>query len=306
MDRPLGSIDLDHPLVADLLARCRFAPPAAELVCAVSGGPDSLALLVLAAAWSRRAHPVVAVHVDHGLRPGSAAEAEVVAGVAAAVGAGFRAESVVVEPGPNLEERARLARRSVLPAGALTGHTADDRAETMLLNLLRGAGPTGLAAMGPSPRRPLLELRRSETRALCAALGLQPVDDPSNRDPVHLRNRVRHELLPLLADLSDRDPVPVLVRQGDLFASVDELVRREAAELDPTSVAELRAAPDVVAGEAVRTWLVAAGVGDGRPVDAASVERILAVVGHRAVATQVAGGWRVSRSAGRLHLTPPT
>ena len=102
------------------------------------------------------------------------------------------AERVVVAPGPNLEARARSARHGALPAGALTGHTADDRAETVLLNLLRGAGPTGMRGVARDPRRPLLALRRHETQALCEALGLQVVVDPSNHDPAFRRNRVRH------------------------------------------------------------------------------------------------------------------
>ncbi|HEX5365549.1 MAG TPA: ATP-binding protein, partial [Acidimicrobiales bacterium] len=123
----------------------------------MSGGADSLALLVLAARAGCR---VTAVHVDHGLRPGSAGEADVVRAVAADVGAGFRAERVEVAPGPDLEARARAARYAVLPPGALTGHTADDQAETVLLNLIRGAGLEGLAGMRADQRRPLLALRR--------------------------------------------------------------------------------------------------------------------------------------------------
>ena len=111
---------------------------------------------------------MTAVHVDHGLRPGSAAEAEVVAGAAEPVRRRVPGRAVAVAPGPNLEAQARAARYGVLPADALTGHTADDQAETVLLNLLRGAGLDGLAGMDPARRPRCAGLRRPETQGLCA------------------------------------------------------------------------------------------------------------------------------------------
>jgi tRNA(Ile)-lysidine synthase len=213
--------------------------------------------------------------------------------------------AVDVADGPNLEARARAARLAAVGPGALTGHTADDRAETVLLHLLRGAGPTGLRGIGRDPRRPLLDLRRHDTEALCAALGLEPVHDPSNLDPAFRRNRVRHEVLPLLAAVADRDVVPVLARQADLFAEVDELLSDLAAAVDPTSARELVAAPAAVARTCVRDWLRRAGVNDGYPVDAAAVERVLGVAAGEAVAADVVGGWRVARTERRLRLEPP-
>jgi tRNA(Ile)-lysidine synthase len=297
-----GPVDLAHPLVGELLRRSTFPPAGTEVACAVSGGPDSLALLVLAVAAGCR---VTAIHIDHGLRPGSAAEGEVVADAADALGAAFRRAQADVADGPNLEARARQARYAVLPDGVLTGHTADDRAETVLLHLLRGAGPTGAVGIARTPQRPLLDLRRSETVALCAALGLDPVRDPSNDDPRFRRNRVRHELLPLLADIGERDPVPVLVRQADLFADVDAALGAAAAQLDPTDAGALAAAPVAVAGAAVRAWLIAEGVGAGYGVDAAAVGRVLDVARGAVVATEVVGGWRVARRRGRLSVCPP-
>ena len=123
----------------------------------MSGGADSLALLALASAAKC---VVTAVHVDHGLRPGSHTEAAVVAAAAERFGAAFDARRAPVDPGPNLEARAREARYAVLPKDALTGHTADDQAETVLLNLLRGAGLDGLAGM-TAARHPLLRVRRA-------------------------------------------------------------------------------------------------------------------------------------------------
>ncbi len=268
----------------------------------MSGGADSLALLALAV---EAGCVVTAVHVDHGLRPGSDREAEVVRAAAERLGAAFRSERVSVEPGPNVEARARAARYAALPPGALVGHTADDQAETVLLNLVRGAALDGLAGMDPA-RRPLRRLRRFETRALCLALGLDPVVDPSNHDPAYRRNRVRHELIPLLSAVAARDVVPVLARQADLARDDMVLLDELAVAVDPTDARALAAAPAALARRAVRSWLRTAGPGgpEQHPPDAAAVARVLAVARGEAVACELAGGWRVARTAGRLRLEP--
>ncbi len=292
-------------VVPSLLERCSFPPPGHPLTCAVSGGPDSLALLALAVAAGCR---VTAIHVDHGLRPGSAAEAEVVAAAARRFGARFERRQVAVAPGPNLEARARAARRSVLPADVATGHTMDDQAETVLCNLLRGAGLDGLGAMAPGPRHPLLELRRHETEALCAALGLEPVRDPSNLDPRHLRNRVRHELLPLCSELARRDVVPVLARQAGLLREeaqvLDQLARAEVP--DPSDARALAAAPLALARRAVRRWLVPDQAPERHPPSSAAVARVLEVAAGRRVATEIEGGRQVRRSRGHLAVAEPS
>ncbi len=268
------------------------------MACAVSGGPDSLALLALAVAAGCS---VTAFHVDHGRREGSAAEAEVVAAVAERLGAGFERRSVSVDPGANLEARWREARFGVLPEGVATGHTMDDQAETVLLNLLRGAGSDGLAGMAPGWRHPLLGLRRCETHALCAALGFDPVRDPSNDDPAFLRNRVRHELLPLCTEVAGRDPVPLLARQAGLLrdeVSLLDALAREAAP-DPQDARAVAALPLPLARRSLRQWLRATGT-DAHPPSAAEVARVLAVAQGAAVATELSGGRRVRRSRGRL------
>lgn len=280
-----------------LLGRCSFPPPGTALACAVSGGADSLALLVLATAAGC---DVTVHHVDHGLRPGSAAESTVVAAAAARFGACFTAHRVELVGGPNLEARARAARRATLPAGVATGHTADDQAETILLNLVRGAGLDGLAGIRRGPSKPVLELRRAETRALCAAAGLEPVLDPSNADPAHRRNRIRHELVPLMNAVAERDVVPVLARQAALLRDEADLLDEMSGAVDPADSAAVAALPLPLARRAVRRLL-----SGEHPPGAAAVERVLAVARHETGACEVDGGRRVRRSAGRLHIDQP-
>jgi tRNA(Ile)-lysidine synthase len=300
--RPAGSGRLiDDGALAELLPRCRFPAPGTPVACAVSGGADSTALLALAVGAGCQ---VTAVHVDHGARPGSAVEGEVVARSAASLGAAYRQVTVAVAPGANFEARARTARHAALPAGALLGHTADDQAETVIVNVLRGAGLDGVAAIRPDARHPILALRRREAVELCTALDLEVVVDPSNDDPAFVRNRIRHEVLPLLGDVGDRDVVPLLCRlAGHAREAVDHL-DGEAARLDVVDVRALAGAPPALARRAIRRWLRSTS-SECHPPDADAVDRVLGVVRGEARATEVSGGWRVARRQGVLRLEPP-
>ena len=285
-------------LVDELAARCRF-PDRATLDCAVSGGADSLALLVLAC---RSGQPVTAVHVDHGLRPDSGDDAKVVAAAADRFGAGFVGHTVSVEPGPNLEARARAARYAALPPDVLTGHTADDQAETVLLNLMRGAGIDGLAGIRRE-RRPLLDLRRADTVALCEHLGLQPVVDPTNDDPTPRRNRVRAELVPLMDRIAERDVAPIIARQADHLRDVSEWLDALAGAVDTTRVSELLAVPSPVARVALRRF-IQQQTGAGHPPSADTVARSLDVVHGRIRSTELGRGWTLRRRHGVLRVEP--
>ena len=186
------------------------------VVVATSGGADSQVLLH-ALAWHREAFRLnlVAHGVDHGLRAEAHAELDLAEKLAETLRIPFARTQVHVAPGGNLQARARDARYAALRQAAheanarfvSTAHHADDRAETLLLRLLRGAGPRGLAVLPPMTddrARPLLRASRADVEAHAARHGLAFAQDPSNENPRFARVRVRRELLPLLRDLDPR------------------------------------------------------------------------------------------------------
>ncbi len=174
--------------------------------------------------------------------------------------------------GPNLEARARAARFAVLPDGVATGHTMDDQAETILLNLLRGAGADGLAGMEPGLRHPLLgPAPQRDPRRCAAARASRRCATRATHDPAFVRNRVRHELLPLCADVAGRDPVPLLARQAGVLR--DEVALLET--LAPTAV------PDPADARAVARTARASGAPGPAPVAARGERRRTAAVAGR-------------------------
>jgi tRNA(Ile)-lysidine synthase len=215
-----------------------------RLAVAVSGGPDSLALLLLAhGAFPGR---VGAATVDHGLRPESVAEAEAVAGMCRRIGVPHHILAARVEPaGEGLQAAARAARYAVLAEWMdqeglpllLTAHHADDQAETLLMRLNRGSGVAGLAGVrsagavpGTGGRlrlcRPLLGWRRSELRAVVAAAGLEPALDPSNEDERFDRARLRRRL----GEAPWLDPA-ALARSAALLAEAEAALEWTAGPL---------------------------------------------------------------------------
>ncbi|HTQ43853.1 MAG TPA: tRNA lysidine(34) synthetase TilS [Polyangiaceae bacterium] len=210
-----------HPPTLITLARAALrdhglAPRGTCVLVAVSGGPDSMALLhVMALLRARHGFGLFAHGVDHGLRAEAARELDLAQTFSRDLDVPFSRSSVDVSPGGNLQARARDARWAALRAAALrvgadriaTGHHADDRAETLLMRLLRGTGARGLAVLRPLEGdriRPLLRARRVDIDAHIARHRVPHAIDPSNRDPRFLRARVRMELLPELERLSPR------------------------------------------------------------------------------------------------------
>ncbi|CAN5579099.1 hypothetical protein BH24ACT14_BH24ACT14_18980 [soil metagenome] len=307
------------PVVGAALATL---PPGATVVLAVSGGPDSVALAHLV----RAARPdlgTLVVHVRHGLRD-DATDATAARACAAGLPSAYREIAVrVPASGQGPEAAARSARYDALltaarEAGAvavLVGHTAEDQAETVLLNIARGAGLPGLAGMAAARQlaedvvllRPLLALRRADVRAVAAATGLPLAHDPTNDDPAQRRARARSDLLPSLARLTGggTDPVAALARLAeqarDDAAALDELAGAAAARLVGSwgpvrclALDPLAALPVALASRVVRRLVLAAG---GPYLASDAVRRVLSLRPGQAidlpagVVTSVAGGW---------------
>jgi tRNA(Ile)-lysidine synthase len=281
------------------------------LLLAVSGGSDSTALLVIAARWAKkrkRAPKLLAVTVDHGLRPEARREAAMVKRLARRLGVPHRTlRWRGVKPKTGLQEAARIARYSLLAQAAvragyehiLTAHTLDDQAETVLLRLARGSGLTGLAGMAHASAlpvgaetaiflvRPLLRIPKSRLVATLKAAGIGHSEDASNRDPRFTRARLRM-LMPALAreGLDARGLMRLAMRMRRAEATIEFAVGAARAALAPGpwrergpivfDVAHFRDLPAEVAlrllGRAV------AQTGDEGPVELGKLEQLYEVL----------------------------
>jgi len=268
--------------VQDSMLRYAMRPPDGRVLVAVSGGADSVGLLLaLVGLRSKLGLTLVAAHVNHRLR-GSESDADQLCAAQAAAGLRIPFDSAdlgaTLVDGGNLEARARRRRYEALRGLATrhgcsaiaTGHTLDDQAETLLLRLLRGSGVGGLASIRPRRRdgiiRPLIDCRRVDVARAVQAAGLATRVDASNSDPRFLRTHVRSRVLPLLAELNPA----IAVACANLAAAA----RAEASIARRWAVAELRAGAQGerlpidwlmrhAAGERallVRAWLLGCGV----------------------------------------------
>jgi tRNA(Ile)-lysidine synthase len=281
--------------------RAPGAPAAGStVVAAVSGGPDSVSLLDVLSRLAAGTHlKVVAAHLDHRLREASAEDAAFCRALADHLGVPLRVGSADVRAlagreKSGLEDAARRARYAFLRSvAAETGasaivlaHTRDDQAETVLLRLLRGAGSRGLSAMRARAGdlwRPLLGASRADVLAHLSAHGLSWREDPTNADPVHRRNRIRHELIPYLEARFNPRVREALARSAALLAEEASFVEDQAAALlararkpgDAVVLSRdaLRSAPRAVARAAVRAALAEAG--GGRGLTQGHVDRVL-------------------------------
>ena len=225
------------------LARCIPAlPPDRPVLVACSGGSDSVALALL---FHRAKHPIHLAHLHHGMRPDSEASADqaFVRDLAARLGVPFHTTRIDVPAlaaatpdSPEMAARAarrgwlRRTARRIRACAVATGHTADDQAETLLLRLARGTSPAGLAGIRPAARdpdgplwiRPLLDIPRETLRDWLRRHREPWREDSTNAEPFALRNRVRHDILPLLRDQLNPQIRDALLRLSDLAAAEDD------------------------------------------------------------------------------------
>jgi tRNA(Ile)-lysidine synthase len=277
------------------------------LLLAVSGGPDSTALLLMAAEWAG-GPKLYAATVDHRLREESAAEAAAVAALCQRLGV---AHATLVwegaKPASRVQERAREARYALLAAEArrvgarviVTAHHLDDQAETVLFRLARGSGIAGLAGMAARTRRgdveiarPLIGLRKQELVAFCEARGEAYIRDPSNLDPRFARPRLRRLSQALAAEGLD---APALARLAERAARVEAALARQTQaaetrlrlrETGRCDAAALAAEPE----EIVRRLLaLAIGPAPLEAMERIAAELIAAVAERRRYAANVGG-----------------
>jgi tRNA(Ile)-lysidine synthase len=319
------------------ILRYSLLPPGARVLVALSGGADSTALAcLLVELASRRGFRVVAAaHFNHGLRTASVEDESFCRALAAQLGIGWvggagDVRSLAAHEGVSLEDAGRRLRYDFLHRAAgeceathvAVGHTLDDQAETVLLQMIRGAGPRGLGGMAPSRRlqptsgidvrlvRPLLEVRHQEVVAWLAARGQAFREDESNRDLRFVRNRVRHEVIPLLRARLSPGVEAVLARNAEIAASdaayLEEQSRRSYAALASVEAGLVRfdAAALLAEPEPIRRRVILMGLrnlGAGRFVGRDQVARACAlaegvlrgpVALPGAVARRV-GGWLV-------------
>jgi tRNA(Ile)-lysidine synthase len=313
----------------------------AKVLVAVSGGADSAALLDALARWRTgtglpaASQTLLVAHLNHSLRgEESDADEEFVRATAAKLGLSTLIERAAVAAVAqaerrNLEATARALRYDFLERAArecgaryvTTAHTRDDQVETILLRLLRGSGAAGLRAIRRSLRlksgaaliRPLLDVTRAEVLAHCAHYQLGFRHDSSNDSRDFTRNRVRHELLPLLATFNPRVG-EALIRVASQAAEDDDFLSALAGGFMAVAahgdVLELHLISDLPAAlrrRVLRAWVKAAR-GNLRQLDAAHLHALdkLAVGGEGGSYVELPGGWRVRRERGRLRFLAGT
>jgi tRNA(Ile)-lysidine synthase len=300
-----------------------FSPDERCLI-GVSGGPDSVALLHKLR--DEGFQELVVCHLDHGLRSESGTDAEFVERLARELGCEFHCDRVEIaalakRQKRSIETTGRHARYEFFAKAAeyyksprlFLAHQADDQVETFISNLFRGTSATGLRGMrwmstqnvGDVPlsvSRPLLGTWRDEIIEYLEKHGINYLEDHSNADRRHTRNRLRHDIIPLLEKTFGREIRRAIWRAAEILHAEDELLHAQLGDEAPPvefAVAYLKSQHLAIQRRRLHAWLKARGIPD---VGFAEVESVRRLLDGRTAKTNLPGGWHARRRAGKLFL----
>ncbi len=279
-----------------------------RVVVACSGGADSIALSLIAYCNSLN---FSIAYIEHEISTYTSECAVMVKQLAEDLDAEFNSINLKMSQRSladgNIEANARELRYQALSEiriqtqskFILTAHHKDDVVETFLINLLRGSGSgtASLSQQRDSIFRPLLHWRKKELEDFVTSCGYDFFDDPGNTDPRFVRNRIRHEVIPLLNEIADRDIVPLVSRTAELLSQDNSFLNEYASSLWPNGdpdTRELAKLDLVLQRHALRTWI------KGYPPTYDEIERILDVVNHKVRSTQLSGNRTIWRSGAKL------
>lgn len=276
---------------------------------ACSGGADSIALALIA---KKEDIDFALCYIEHNINESTRICEEIVKVLANKLDVDFFVKHVDLNSEnnkSNLESRARDARYQALEEVrsennfdyVLTAHHLDDYVETFFINLIRGSGSAvaALSAARQNLVRPILHWRKSQLEEIVEKAELQYFSDPSNALDCFVRNRVRHELIPLMNDISNRDVAPLISKAGSHISRDEKFISNLGAQSWPldgdTSTRALRALDESLQNHAIRAWI------KGDKPSAKEMKNILYVVNHEIVKTQISGNRTIWRKDAKMY-----
>ncbi|MFN8016445.1 MAG: tRNA lysidine(34) synthetase TilS [Acidimicrobiia bacterium] len=278
-----------------------------KVIVACSGGADSIALALIFKAFNI---DFALCYIEHGLNPATVQCELITKDLAQKLDVPFFYQhlNLVQDLNANIEATARQHRYEALEKIRVThnydliatAHHEDDLAETFFINLMRGSG-SGVSSLKKKRNhivRPLLHWRKKDLMSFVEALNFEYFHDESNDDKRFVRNRVRHELIPLLNEIAGRDVTPLIARSSKIFQSDNEYLNKLASQVWPkgeASTKDLRGLDPVIQVHALRNWII------GYPPSEDEMDRILQVVNHEIVSTQISGDRTIWRRGAVLY-----
>lgn len=265
--------------------------PEGHLNLAVSGGADSVALMCIVYHLGRTAS---VHHVNHGIRDASNDEAKIVQELAE----NFQFDFFLYETTigfQNMEENARQARQDFLPEDVLTAHSFEDKVETVIMNFMRGATSKGFS---PMTDKPLINITANELDSIVVYYDVSPCVDSTNFTQEHVRNRVRHELIPLMTDISGTNIAKPIIRNSQIALEESEYLDQIASKIDITQCKTAKTENIVILRRATRMWIEE---NISHKYSEVNITNLVSVVQGETLGTQIAGK-TIRRQNNQLHI----